>query len=963
MANFIVDNISDASVMLVNDGEESSVKELKNRAIYNFKACLKDPSVGRPIQDQQFSVVISGEKQSLKTDYSGCLNIITAIRLDSSMCEKIYDYNLEIEGLDLYFGKKIIELSLNPYAQSTKSLIDKRYSNIAVDSSSCEDVGIEIVDTIVENIQTTKGLKFRLAHSPVYRQSLLDGTTKFIPIKSDAVFNTKYHLLAFVNGEAVLVDTVSSDVLLKSGKLEDVVSFKMLPKSISDIDHFEIQYTVKSKDEKFEDQFYSISSRDITFKSREPLVKIDELSEYISIPTEGVDLTKNVDVRELSVKSVVDENATVLSDQRAKKVEMSSCFYDRNSGSDYYNYVNKEFKISADKKDLRIVVGSPSTDEKGCFTFSVVRNYEMFKGSKWIDYNLNFTVNNETVSIPMSINPWLSNSVVRDLRRNQVTDTTEISGTNSLVIDEIKYGQLSNDENEFYVNRFAQLFFEKRYYIKFNPRVLLENGQGHIASPKALNFGKLKINLQLLVGKEASTKDSKEIDLSGFKVITATTLENTIEESGTFFTKFNLPIEVSDALYLAVKSYLKVEVIPTENLNGLEKQTFLIDFFGTSSNESSKTYSNFINFDEAENILGESYITEKNIFSRGLQARTSKSSLELFKEHLANSKINIGSFQTIEDFLSSPRNKKAGINYSNLRILMQVEEQKVPRANRITEKLCLYALPDISDYFKRGECEKNLSRFVTISSAEHIEDIVKVGEYSDLGLTKAEFDSKAEENNGTITRGHAFMAAKGFRAAHSRGEHSGLSESLSASMFYDGPPSVFFFSAGLSKSHEVYTNEDNAKIQMMLNRHATSLNRVNLTYNSIGAKFPAYVKRCVLINVVHNQELSTLVCEKESRRRFVDEKWYFIGEVDANKHGVLTDGIQVGEHAYLKVIRGEKNFSKLWEKFEGQDAKTVIAQMEGFELGEKLLEYKQADEVKLEFEMNKDSSFPGLIRD
>jgi len=964
LTNFIVDNISDASVMLVNDGKESSVKEIKNKAIYNFKACLKDPSVGRPIQDQPFSVSIAGESQVLKTDFSGCLNIITAISIDSSTCEKLYDYGLEVTGLDLYYGKKTISLSLNPYAQSTKSLIDRRYSNIVAESNSCEEESVEILETTIEKIQAIKGLKYRVALSPVHRQSLLDGTTKFVPIKSDTTFMTTYYLLAFVGEEAILIDSLESEMLLKSGKLENLLSFNVIPESITNIDHFEIQYSVRSKDETFEDQFYSISSRDMAFKSREPMVKIDEISEYKTLNKESLDQAKNLDVRELSIKSIVDENETVLNDLRTKRIELTTCFFDRNSGNDYFNYMNKAYKVVADnEQDLKVETGSDSTDEKGCFNFYILKDYHLFERGQWINTNVNFTINSETVSIPMSINPWLSANGARDLRRNTISEASDFSSVSNLVVDEIKYGQLNNDENEFYVNRFAQLFFDKRYYIKFNPKVLIENGQGSIDSARALNFGKLKINLQLLVGKENKRKDSNDIDLTGFKVITATSLTNDIENSGTFYSKFNLPIEASDALYLSVKSYLKVEIIPSDKLDGLESKTFLIDFFGTSSNESSKTFEKFVSLDEKENSLGMSYIEDHNIFSRGLQARTEKTSLDLYKEHLSNKKIDISKTQTIEEFLASEENKKSKLNYTNLRVLMQVENGKVPKANRITEKLCNYAFPALSDYFKRGDCNKDLNSYVSITSAEHIEDIVKVGPYSEQGLIKAEFDSSAEESNGTITRGHAFMAAKGFRAAESHGQHSGLSESISGSMFYDGPPSVFFFSAGVSKSHEVYTNEDNAKIQMLMNRHATSLNKVNLTYNSIGTTFPAYVKRCILINVLGNKKLSTLVCEKQYRRRFVKENWYFIGEVDANKHGVLTDGVEVGENAYLKVVRGKKNFAKLWEKFEGQDAKTVIAQMEGFELGEKLLEYKQSDEVKLEFEMNKDNSFPGLIRD
>jgi hypothetical protein len=387
----------------------------------------------------------------------------------------------------------------------------------------------------------------------------------------------------------------------------------------------------------------------------------------------------------------------------------------------------------------------------------------------------------------------------------------------------------------------------------------------------------------------------------------------------------------------------------------------VLDFYGTNKNDSKPVF--VANNDMTENqlIQSQEILESGHIFTKGLSERVSKStdSITLFRDNLDTDNYKFKKI-TNKEFFELPEAKKNKLAFHNFKAMTQIDST-TPRS--IRNKLCDMVYSGVTEYFKRSDCKENFEEFIHIQGAQHVVDTVKLDEYQiENNVSKAQMIPGSEENQGGLNRGYAFMAAKGYRASEAWGKSDSLTESISASLYYDGPPSVFLLTAGVTKSHSTFTENVNAKMHMMFTRTFTTLTPVKLDYNSITVNFKAHVKRCFVMTDIKKKVHNYHVCSDKPHRKSISEKWYFIGESDAQKHGVLTDGVEVGEKANLKVIRGERNFKKIWSMFESEDTKTVIAEMKDFNLGEKFLEYKKNNTLNIGMETSKSSSFPGLLR-
>jgi hypothetical protein len=970
-ANFIVNEVQMLDLKTTKSHKSEGLTEIKDMAHYYLKVCLKDPAVGKAIIDSPFVANLNGKSKNITTDFDGCFSWYGDIDFSMLKCESYKEHNLTLTGAGNYTGAITIPLYFNPTNKAAKAFMDGRYSQPqALSANNCEDSKFKVKNIELNRVKNNDSLQFTLNMTPMIERNLIDGDIENIVLKTNGEFEIQARIITELNSETVEVTKTQTTGHINSQKLKANLDFDM-PKIDLPSNDLKYQMEIKVKsltDKRLKTYTGVINSNDIFFKQKE---KIEEVEQTI----ETQELTQVVDVKSLETTSathikakeiqvnLVEDIGDEYSQEKTKKIALSTCFYNKLSQFGSEPIANKDFKV-ATKSGLKIKVEQTtnSTNESGCLKYNLYVDYKLFGKRNWNETELVFTSGETNITKKIQVNPWTKSSPVRDVEFSKVTTQLIDENESFIFVEKVKYGQIGNVDGSFYVNKFADLFYKKKYFIEFKPFVKLSRSFSENGKLKDLNFGKLKVRLSLFAYHK-DIKDIKKVDFSNLTLLSATEKEAKVDLSGRYYIEPTMPFEVSDALHLSVKSLLVMEVIPTEGLDGLNKQKFVLDFFGTNSATTKDAFVSTNEFNDEQNELITQMLEQGHAFTKGLHTKVAKNtnSISLFRDNLDNDSRNISYDKiTTKEFFALKEVKEAKLGIKSARVLMQAEN-RIPKKQQ--EALCNMMYSGTLDYFKRGDCKEDFYQYVQVKGANHIVDTVSFDEFSrENEVSKASVVPGSEENDGSLNRGYAFMAAKGYRASEAWGSSDSLTESISASLYYDGPPSVFLMTAGVTKSHTAFTENVNAKMHMMFTRTFSTLTPVKLNYNSITVNFPAQVQRCFIITDIKKNKYNFHVCEDQARRSNITEKWYFIGESDANRHGVLTDGVEVGEKANLKVIRGEKNFKQIWQMFEKEDTKTVIAEMEDFKLGEKFLEYKSDNKVNIDMETAKSSSFPGLLR-
>ena len=967
-ANFVVNQIQLVDLKTTKSTSKSGPSELKDTAHYFLKVCLKDPAVGNPIRDHEFKATLAGESQTVKTDFDGCFTWFGNIPYSMLKCESYKKEEFRLEGLGNYSGSIQAPLYFNPTNISSKSFFDGRYQTPnKLSADNCNDTKFRISNMSLTRVKNNENLEFNVDMQPMLERTLLDGALHNIKLSSAGEFNVRARIITEINGEKIELTSTESTASLTNQNMKLALVFSM-PKI--EFPSNDLQYQMELSitplaNEAFKTFVGVIKSNDIFFKQSTKIVEIEESisSQKISPKTIGVSSTNrtsnHIQAKEIIVVSTENIGENDYSQAKTKRLSLKTCFYNNLAQFASEPVANKSIKATIGQKNYKVKLqqNNPETDETGCLNYDLFVDYKLFNSRNWNDETITFTIDNaKSIKRDIQLNPWSKSRVLRDKKYSKITSELIDNNESIIHLDKITYGQLGNVDDSYYVNKYADLFYKKKYFLEFYPFVKYSKSFQEESSLKSLNFGKLNVKISLFA-LSADKTELKDTDFSKLTLLSATQKSAKVDLSGRLYIEPTLPLEVTDALHLSVKSVLLVEVIPTEGLEGLASRKFVIDFFGTDSKTSKSAFSiaNEVTYDQQEHI---NYFIEKgHAFSKGLDKKLSKdnNSLKLFRENLKD--VNKVSFSEFKDLKQV---KDSGLDHKSMRVLMQIKD-KVPSS--IRDSLCNMMNKGTLNYFDRKECKENFYSQIRVKGAEHITGTVNLDDFSrDNDVSKASVIPGSEENDGSINRGYAFMAAKGYRASEAWGTNDSTTESISASLYYDGPPSVFLMTAGVTKSHSAFNEKVNAKMHMMFTRTFSTLTPVKLNYNSISVNFPAYVQRCFLIENLKDNKNSFHVCEDRPRRKLVTEKWYFIGEADAKTHGVLTDGIEVGEKTNLKIIRGEKNFKQVWSMFEKEDTKTVIAEMEDFSLGEKFLEYKKNNALDIGLETTKSSSFPGLLR-
>lgn len=966
ISDFIVSEITNSSLSLISANSDIAniPSDIKNKAVYNLRICLKDPAVNNPISDNDFNVAIDGVSQKITTDNSGCSLVFVALVSKANSCEKVEIKDAVISGLGNYKGSTKLKLAFNKTAKTTSSFIDMRYNNISESEiSECKSSEVTVSNFTLNHQKDSRKLSFEMNMEMALKQYLRDNSFDLSKLNGQAQFDIEYHLVADGQEGLKVLDIVKSKSTLSELGLRDIVNFQVSSKNTSNFSEFILEFSVVLSEQNiFLKKYYKTKAKNIFFDQATSLVQIDKLS--FNNDEKSQDFSSFHESVELSDLVVVKESLNSSSKglhNKNKKYTLKTCFVDAFNSSSLEDHAHKDILIVEDKFDfITLEKKNVQSDLNGCVTFDIVYNYNLFAKLSYEKSVLHFMLDGESYDIPFALH---AQKPLVDLRKSAINKEEDITVEHELVVDSFTYGQLGNKDNSYFVNRFIQMYFEKKFFLEFSPAVLSRNKGKEIDLASSINFGKLKIKYHYLIGKD-SQESRDTLDLSRFDLISTGESTAQISKTGNVHTEFNLPLEVSDALYLSTKGYLVLDIAPLDELSDLAPVRMAFEFFGTSTKEVSTSIVNFTtsDFDEQESLGSNESHLEK-LIAKSFSNKTTKLSSDLFYDYLINKprfsnlvKINSKEALSREDF------KSAKINALDLRLISKIEK-KIPKAGGLSDKLCELIYPNYLEIISRRDCRDNIESHIKVSSGEHIEEIVYLNLFEQRNkVAGATFEKNLEVNDGALTRGYGYMAAGGDRSGVTKGEHSGVSESISSSVFYDGPPGVLMLSAGISKSHEVFTNTDNSKYQMLMNRFSSDITPVKLNYNAIGLTFPANVRKCTLIEALKRDDRSLFVCDEKLVKKMITQKWFYIGEMDARKNGVLSDGVKVGDKSYLKIIRGEEIFNQIWSKFKQEDSKALIVEVEGESLGEKLLEYKRSELINLEFEINKDSNFPGLLK-
>ena len=324
-----------------------------------------------------------------------------------------------------------------------------------------------------------------------------------------------------------------------------------------------------------------------------------------------------------------------------------------------------------------------------------------------------------------------------------------------------------------------------------------------------------------------------------------------------------------------------------------------------------------------------------------------------------------------KDFIRKTKNSGNRITMSDINNIQTIKENS-KMSLKLGKKLCDYfKIEDKSHIFSDNKCYEKPEEYIKIHNAKHIVSMseltpdLKFDRFAlENGVSKALWKDGSTENNGTATLGDAHMAAVGSRASTTWGSRDSHAYSLSGSIFYDGPPNIFFLTYGYSYTQEEYVTDSNDDMHVEFKRWYSDLSKYKVNFSSFALQFNAAIKRCSMIENIRERKLLHL-CEAkatENHRDILEERWFLLYDQDIGTNNIATDGARIGDKSFAQVIRGEKNFKKLWSTIDDKNKDHVLDNIGDQKIGHTFQEYLNKKSTTIEEQINKTSNFPGILR-
>ncbi len=970
-ATFIVDELSTSNVTLIKTDEEESLYDVKDLGIYETQVCLKDATLATPIVDQRFTTYIMNTEEVYKTDHSGCFKMTFNTAFNMDTCEELVHHEIKVKGIDSYTGTININIAVNPTGKN--KLFDLRYSDKSIETLSaqkdCRDTEFVITSNSIKRLDyKSSDLTLNLTLTPAIERTDITGqrTQKVVTEAKNVQVEAK--LLSMQNNGNVLISDSRHETKIINGKIKFLLSSGQIQDDlIKKSSGYKLLLNIKPKNSKLKAYSFYIESEDISFTKASDIVKT---SNHESFQYEVMSIKENVNSSSIGIKSIAPIKSSFdelsYDNKQNHRILTKVCFYDKYSS--YGQSIGEQEVVisSTDKSKFKVEQKVPNTDVFGCIKFYISKKYDVFKKNIWFKNTIAFEFGEEVVTRELGILPGNKSSPLKDLHDEFLTNEDLQQSELNLIVDNIVYDHIGKVEDSYYVNKDIQLFYKINYNFRFMPRVEFYNENKELKDEKKIKSGKIEAKVTIFSqNKENYTKNIKEINLKELKLLSTAKGMATIEKSGLSHFNISLPFNINDAKYLAFNSIALIELMPTDSLNEVSKASYIMRFNGANDDirgEDLFSYNKEIGHDNE--VMARKILEEEHAFSRSLPSRNN--SLESYKAYMqTNMQSKFMSF-THHDFIKSEEAKK--VNFTNKDMQMiRVLKNKLSVPKKLRKKICNY-FGYVKGVIFDNPCIENIQNYIRLHNAKHIIELdhTTLGNQVDQvaydnNVAKGYIIDGSVENYGSIKLGVSHMAANGTRASETWGETEARTTSLSGSIYYDGPPSIFFFTYGYTESHEKFESTVNSKMQMEFNRWYSSINKKTLKLSTIGVKFQAWIKQCSIIENIKDKRVLH-ICDTNKSHKTINEKWFFIGESDLNNNREITDGIKIGDKSFTQVIRGQDNFFKFWKLIENKDTANVLDNMDGYKIGESFIEFMKNQPSPLEKEIMKTGSFPGIIR-
>jgi hypothetical protein len=314
-----------------------------------------------------------------------------------------------------------------------------------------------------------------------------------------------------------------------------------------------------------------------------------------------------------------------------------------------------------------------------------------------------------------------------------------------------------------------------------------------------------------------------------------------------------------------------------------------------------------------------------------------------------------------EDISVAQKKKyKTTVTTADMRILTGYQGEKT---QRLLKKFCRGFYPLERSRKLLDKCLNQPKKHIRITSMSFVENVLGLKsttvDGSEFTSAKAKF---INDDQGKIRRGNAFFAAYGDRSSVTIGEQDTVSYSTNMSYGFEGPTMAFLgFSQRKSISQEVFKVKNTTQMKAAFNRNYTSRDLLDLTFERLTLEVPVKSRGCITVESLQNIPLTYQICNERARLQRLKETWFFVGDTNAIKHGVISDGNLPGDTNQNQVIRGQQRFNQLWNDMEKQDTLLVIKELGTMNAGDAFESYIKTENQMLPYESSYDHAFPGMI--
>ncbi len=672
------------------------------------------------------------------------------------------------------------------------------------------------------------------------------------------------------------------------------------------------------------------------------------------------------------------------------------CIVDSQSNLQNSPLTKTHFEVNVINKDGK-TDGYPEkrihkTRPDGCFETYFYTHYNRFQCESYIPSTfiikaLDGNVKNIEKSRKIAINPWNKSDFGYDLGRGQNPPALNCVPP-KIALEKIEYSHQGNKQNGYLINQFLHLSLKKKYRLTLKPLIQQVTSYQRESAPESLTFGKIKVDLAIYTPKRAEV-DYLSPNLSQFKFLTSTSETLTISPLGLIDYEFDIPFMVSDLPLLGRKNLLIVTLTPLKDHGPLRPGHYSVPFYGIPKG-ASLTASEYNSNIPAKDQKRIDQINAIGTLWPGYRDGEdfTKSPLEIYREEfkrsgrLRNEKTesffgDIDTFNNMEPLNGHWRN---GSNQNKKLYYTQIDQHDFKLLSRESgrlpekqlKKFCriFYPLPILKPKNRRiggneyKACIQDPKDHIDIRPMTHIQELLKSKEADTTqapGLMILNPKYKGDDQ-GRINRGNAFFAAYGDRSSLSKGTRKSKVHSLNYSLGIEMPgPYYFGHTLGISQQYDRFQVENNTQMKAAFNRAYTLREVVNLQYNQLILSFNAKIRYCIAIFSKKGRPKQYHLCEKVDRLKRMVESWFFLGNTNANEHGLIADGNRPGENNRGQIIRGQYNFNRLWKAFEKDDTLTIIEETGQVDLKDAFQLYIQNRPSNLPYENYIDNSFPGLF--